>query len=774
MANTLEKIASSVKSISATVLSKMTHGTMRTGDPDNVSSQISANDLDGAEQEKLARYLTGTAKIDADKLIRQGEEWFEEARQGRWEHHEDFFMGLAFFAGKHNYYWDQNANGGQGMLQTFPNSAGNTDFDEKFYQADENFFAVMIERAVARLTAAYPDAWGAPLNDTDKDKLAAQVLRSVNGHCSRETNRDKLLAAVCLYILLTTTTFVEVGWDPKAYADIGIPKPDGSIDYHREQIGDVCNRIVMEIDAYPDPNAALSGRGIHGGAYFIKHHLMNVQDISDKWGIEVEATSGGSTYGYLLQRMELIAGDYSRAIAKFKNCAEVTEVWNRPSKQYPEGRFWVYSGSRLLWAGMWPYEKKDKYPFVEFGFKENAGSVWAQNMGKKLISVQRRINRLATYKAALLEWNRPTILAPSNANIAPDDLLNPTLYKIIPYDPPQVGGAEPKFWAPPPMGSDLFEYKKELVDTMEALAGVRDLNGPDGQPIQSGSMYSLMLKTDKERLAPVIKMMGQGRKELYEWDGALYRQFGASFPRLLGIDDTAIPPAELQGGNAAATALVDIQALKDGNARVIMEEGSGEARLPEAEEEQLQNIMKLLISALAQPGGIALVEWFLKQTQAIRSDTETDRLVQGVQQLAADQAQQQATGAANVQQMKGQQAVQALQMKQKAEQDAQQAEIEGEQIKAAINVHAQGLIQQWRAQTDMAVEQQRFQNTMAQLQAKSAMPNISLSGKLSPGGEYSAEEKSGLSPSDVTTITKMLTPAPMGARGQQNGSKSKA
>jgi hypothetical protein len=777
MSTLVEKVKSTAQAFSSKILSQLTHGTMKTGDPDNVSSIIGYGDLDAAEQEKLSRYLTGTAELDAKKLIDQGEEWFEEARAGRWEHHEDFFTGLAYWAGKQNYYWNQQANGGSGMMQAFPAAEGNTDFDEKFYQQDENYFAVMIERALARITAAYPDAWAAPDNDTEKDKLAAQVLRSINGHASRETNRDQLMEDVCLYMLLTTTTFIEVGWDAKAYADIGIPQPDGSVDYHKVQVGDICNAIVMAIDAYPDPNAGLSKKGIHGGAYFIKRHLMNVQDIADKWGREVSATSSGSTFGYLQQRMELIAGDYSRAIARFQNSTEVTEVWNRPSKQYPQGRFWVYSADRtLLWAGLWPYEKKDKYPFVAFEFKKNAGSVWALNMGKKLSSCQRRLNRLATYKAALLEWSRPTILAPSNCNIAPDDFLNPTLYKVIGYDGVSTGGAEPKFWVPPPMGDDLFKYKQELIETMEALAGVRDLNGADAQPISSGTEYGLRLKTDKERITTAIKMMGRGRKELYEWDGALMRQFGATFPRLLGIDDMAIPTRDLQGPNAAATKLVDLQALRDGSTRVILEEGSGEARLPEAQEEQLQEITKLLISALAQPGGLAIVQWYLGQSQAIRSDAEVDRLFNGVRQLIAENAQQQAAAAMNVQQLKGNQANQQQQNKVAADQAQQQAETEADQQKAAIDVHSQFLIQQYRTQADMAVEQQRFQNAMQQIYAKGSMPSIALAGKLSPGGEYSAEQKSGLSPSDIAAITKMLMPAPpMGnSKGQSNGTSQKS
>lgn len=752
---------------------------MKTADPDNVSSMIGYGDLDQSEQEKLQSYLAGssggvTYKQMASLLFEQGEEWFEQARVGRIEHHEDFFCGLAAWAGKHNLYWNGEANGGSGMMQGFPNAEGNTDFDEKFAFKYENVYRVMIERAIARITAAYPDAWGAPLNDTDKDKMAAQILRSINGHCSRTTNRDQLMEDVCLYMLITTTTFIEVGWNPKAYADLGIPNPDGSVDYHREQIGDVVNGLVMAIDAYPDPNAALNGGDIHGGAFFIKRHLMNIQDVADQWGREVTPTAPGSTYGFLQQRLEYIAGDHSRLLSKIKSATEITEVWNKPSKQYPDGRFWVYSADKtLLWGGKWPYEKKDKYPFVEFGFKKNAGSVWALNMGKDLLPTQRTLNRLATYLAARLEWDRPTILAPSNCAIAPDDFLNPTLYKVIGFEGPSTGGALPIYNQPPQPGDFYFNYEKSLLNKMELLAGVRDLNGPDGQPIQSGTQYSLMLKTDKERLAPAIKVMGRGRRDLYEWDDALMRQFGDSFPRLLGLDDMAIPQKDLQGPNVAAAKLTDLQALKDGQTRVILEDGSGEARLPEAQEEQLQEIMKLLIAAQANPGGPAIVEWYLTQCQAIRSDVETDRLVVGLKEQIAQQAQQQAQTQMSIQGMKGQQAQQAQQAKQQADTEQLQQETAADQAKAAISVHSEAMTEQFRGQVDMVVNSAKFQQAMALMHAKNTLPTITLAGKLSPGGEASAERNAGLTPSDVATVEKMLMPPKPVAGGKPNGSTAR-
>jgi hypothetical protein len=711
-------------------------------DPENIDSQVDRSDLKKPDSQPAAG--------EARKLVELGEERYEESRLGRWRRNADIFTGIALFQGKA--WLDYDDASGSNMPVKGANT--NPDFDEKFVRKSENIVRVMVERAVARITAAYPDAWAAPLTDSDKDKAAAQIARSVTAHCTRHTHRQRLLRDAILAMLISTTVFIEVGWDPKAMADTGVPQPDGSIEYHEARIGDVVNNLMLAIDAYPDPNAVLTGNGIHDGAYFIKRCIRSVDFVKQKWGKTVKATTTSGTYGSLEQRLEWLADDHGRANTRNKNCTEVTEVWEKPQDDlYPEGRFWAYSGDKtLLWAGPWPYEKKDRYPFVAMQYQTNQASIWGLNMTRDLRDVQISINKLATYLAGRLEWDRPVLFNPDNSQIAPDDLISPQYAQIIGYKGEQVGGAKPTWVYPPPPGDFYFALRKQLMDTAEFIAGVHDFNSDAATPPSSGFEFELRQEEDKSRLRPVIDHISECVVELYEWDIALYRQYGSSFPRLMGIDDKAVPTKSLAGQGAAASAMVDLQALKDGHCRVVLQPGSGEAKLPAAQQEELNKFVGLMAKGIPSP----VLEFYLDGCTWIRSDANVDRLIANYKLYEAAQAQQQMA----MQSMKGDQAQQQLQAKNQAAQSQANIQVQAEQAKAAIDVHAQSLEQTWRMQADQATENDRFAHSMALLQAKqnTVVPTVSIAVKADPTATASAEEKAGLESSDPATVKAMLMP----------------
>lgn len=746
MAQNPNKLAAAISS----GVKAITQGVSKLRNTDNISGQVGREDLAKPDDAPGGANDIAATQIDRDKLVKLGDEWYEEARIGRSEHHEQFFTGLAFYAGKQNHFWNQEAGGGDGLMQPFPGSGGgNPDMAEKFIHKQENLIRVYAERAVARICAAYPDAWAAPLTDSDTDKLAAQVARSVIAHCVRETGLAAILRDATLDAVLTTTVFIETGWDNKAECDFGIPQTDGSVQYHRVQGGDVRCSELLAIDCYPDPNAGATGRGIHGGDYFIKRTLHSVTDVENKWGIKVSPTAPGATYSYLRQRLEYIAGDHSRILSRMKNSTEVTSVWNKPSPEYPDGRYWVYSGDKtILHAGKWPYERMDRYPFEEIYIAKNAGSVWHLNLVADAIDPQRTLNRLATYLAGRLEWDRPTNFVRDDSDIVPDDVLNPAYGKVTAYNGNSRAG--PPVWTfPPPPGSFYFDLERSLLNKIELIFGVHDFNSDTANQPSSGFEYELRMQEDKSRLGPIVQRNCEAVVEIYKWFIALNMQFGAAFPRLLGLDDKAVPTRELQGQGAAATALTDMKALRNGNCRVLLQPGSGQGKLPAAQEEELQGLIKTAAN-LAPP----LVELYVTQSNVIRNDVVKDRFIHDYAAYMAQEQQQ----AQQIQQMKGNQAQQQNQQKAEQEQQAAQIVLQADQEKSAIAVHASSLEQQWRLQTDMATNQQKFEQSMALLQAKGATPTVTLAGKLGPVGTASAEEAANLKPDDPATMKALLMP----------------
>jgi hypothetical protein len=741
------------------VASSLLKGALRVIDPSNVDSQVERGDLKNPESQP--------AVGDEKELISLGEERFEESRMGRWSHNGRAFSGIAMFQGRQQDYWDEDA----GEMMPLPGVGGrNPDFEERMTRSKWNIIRRTAEGAVARIMAAAPDSWAAPESDSEEDKQAAQIMRSVNAHCGRTTHRQEMLEEAALVAYISTTCFIECGWDNKAWASVGFPKPDGSVEYKKAQIGDVCNHLMLCIDAYPDPNASLANGDIHNGAYFIKRCTRSLEYIQHKWGKTVAATSVSSNYGFLEQRLEWIAGDRTRDMAKVKHCTDVTEVWEKPSERYPQGRFWVYSADKtLLWAGEWPYKNPDgtpyadRYPFVPVKFQKNQASIWGLNGVDDLKPIQIDLNDLASYLRGRLQWDRPTEYVSDKAQIAPEALLSPALGRTVSYH--DRGEANPGIeWVQPPAPPAwLFTYWDKLIAQAEYISGIHDFNSDSATPPTSGFEFELRVEQEKARLARPIRNMEEVMVQLQEWDGAFYRQFGSQFPRVLGLDDKGNPG----GPDAAASALVDLRALKNGNFRVILQPGSGQSKSPAAQEQRLDEMMKIL----AQPGmNPPLAKMYLSLSSSIRSDKQTDDFNMEFAAYFAAQAQQQQS----LQAMKGQQAQGQQEQKTQAAQVQAQIDQQTAEAEAAIRVHAEMQVQAARSQADQNVEANRakqsadlenlkFSNAIAlQEHEQNAPPTFSVSMPIKPGANatQSAEKAMGFTPDTPEQIKQANTPPP--------------
>ena len=391
---------------------KLARGTRKLLDPHNVESQIKNSDL-----------LHPDERADADswidkKLITLSNERFTESFNGRWAYHQQFFSGGADFLDAAGLVYDAKTDG---MVAA---DGAQKHKEQYFYKKHHPVTRPTIERASARITSAYPEAFAAPQTDSDEDKLAAHVAGACWANDQRENRFPALLEYVVQAFLATMNVFMECGWDANAYAEIGVPQADGSIKYSRERVGAFRMAPLLAIDCYPDPNAAFSrGRSIHDGAYFIKEQFMTVDHIMETWGVRIDATdSTEGMYGMLDQRFRFLSGDFSREVSKNKNGAKVRTVYEKPSPQFVKGRLWVHSGDKMLHKGWWPSKKNDRYPFVDFHYKDNTGSIWALNMASGLHDVQVEVNRAFSSLAGMMEWWVPMLFVGKSAGIPPTAL----------------------------------------------------------------------------------------------------------------------------------------------------------------------------------------------------------------------------------------------------------------------------------------------------------------------------------------------------------------
>lgn len=712
-------------------------------DPNNLDSQLTPSDL------KTPAPTPTQPEADLLKLVSRRR---MASQSAQYIHVRDTMLGMAAYNGNMWTEW----NGTTGQLQQLPLAT-----EDKYLRKSFNFARALVEKQLARATAQYPDVWSAPITDDPTDKEAAQIARSVMAHCAHINKRPELLRTWIKSALNSTTTWVRVGWNGRLMAPTGIPGPDGQTTYSEERIGDVEEHVTLPIDVLVDPNC---GGNIHQGAYVLEQHAYSLELIHKNWPGsfgKVEPTMGDGTYASYLRRLQGIAHDTSNTMM-LKNSAVVTQMWEMPSEAYKEGRFTVTTENCVLYAGDWPYEKKDKYPYVGLAYEENAGSAFGLNMIGILLEPQLAFNQIWTQIIRRLMGDKLSIFVPVGSKVSPDFYVNPRDYNKFVVE----GGQEPKFVSPPPLSEAWFGAADKLEAYMEQLAGVHNIVGDDGVPANiSGVALELAYAEDRSRLAPFIGRIESALVELAEWEIALYKQFGTQYDRILGLDDQAIP-AGAKSGAFVAGKLQTMQALKNGNLRVIVTPGSGISKLPAAKDEQILELGKA--GAFGEPGSPSAAHAMLTLTQGVRSNENVDNILRMVDQQAAQEQANQPNPMA-VAQMQAQAAQQELQMKGEQEQHLAAIQVDAEKQKQAARGAEDRLTEQARSenalreiaaqsQADLAKIEATSRADIAKIEASANNVSLSLTAKAGPEITNSMAEAAGLEPDKTETMKDMLMP----------------
>jgi len=380
--------------------------------------------------------------------------------------------------------------------------------------------------------------------------------------------------------------------------------------------------------------------------------------------------------------------------------------------------------------------------------------VWGLNYVAPMLGIQTDLNDLATYLSGRMMWDRPVLLRPSASHMDPEAVTMMEYGNVIDYKSVHMGGDKPEWFYPSPPGDFWFKQEQRLMAKLAFISGIHEFNSDGAVTINSAKEYELRLEEDKSRTHPILDHISEGIAEIQQWEVELYRQYGAEFPRLLGLDDKQVPAKALEGPGAAAAAMVDLQGLRNGQCRVVYVPGSGIARLPAARQEELLELCKAMIGMPAP-----VVEFLLTQLQAIRSDQDVDRFLAAYKVYEQQQSQQ----ALQVQQMKGQQA------QQENEQKAQ-----AEETREATAVHSEALKQHLRVAADAYIENLRTSNKIAEMQASTQnAPKVSVGFQVKPDPEMTQElGKKFLGVEGDVAMSKQMLITPKPAPGQQKESSS--
>lgn len=716
---------------------------LKTQDPDNVDispspSQLIQDQLEQSQREQdyvalLTRNLTA-AKSHKDTVATK-----------------DIVTGVAFFQDMH---WHRYKDG---VMQVVDNS---TDLMKV------PFIKGFVQKRRARVCSQYPDVWPAPLTSDDRDKLAAQTARSINAHCFRRNDRMAMVREWVTASLTESTAFIKVTWSPTAIAEVATTKADGTVEYVKAPIGDVDECVIHSGEMFIDPaacgNFQSAGYVIHNGV----KPLAYVQETykCKERGLHVEPDVFDSNFEQLAS-----SGSFGGSSNR-KNAVVISEMWVKPCPRYPKGLVVTTAGKVLLRCTDWPYDVKDKYPFIPLGYEARVGSPWAMNMVTPLVDGQIAYNSVITKMVKRANWDKITIFMNNASNVDVDFYENAQDYNKI-----SGNGMPPQFLQPQSPGGFYDNLLQRIYKGLCDTTGIHDLVSDDGLPAGlSGIALELYEESDRNRDLTFLGAIESGLAGLAEWEIEMYRQFAVNeYPRMMAIDDQSIPSNASGRKDMAGAQKVEMQSLKDGACRVYYTPGSGIAKTAAAKEEELQKWVQL--GAFGKPGDPSVAHAVAALSQTIRSSDLVDNVLKIIdQQAAQDQANQpnpaaiaqaQAQAAQQQQSMLLQFKQQELELQQQhdvAKMDAEQSHaIELAAIKAHEEEQKQTFIAQSqiaikKADTDEAIRlgEATTQQKIRLMQAENALPKVSLTGKLDNDALVSAEKQLGYETASPDEIRK--------------------
>jgi hypothetical protein len=520
---------------------------------------------------------------------------------------------------------------------------------------------------------------------------------------------------------------------PTGPPGMGVPLP--KLHVKSAPIGDVDECVTPAFEMYPDPKARLWEEC----GWIIHCKLQTLTYIQDKFGdrgyrVRGEVTGQSPSSGYWEGRLDAITGEtYRTATQVNSNSAYVYEMWEKPTPRYRKGRLIRVAGRVLLTSPDeldWPYDKRDTFPFVPLTFQNKFGTIWGLNAVHDLVPLQRHLNNILSRIVDRINTDKPTILVPKGSEVGIDEYQSRRNFQKVYYEP----GMPPTYQAPPPINGDWFNAIAVIKGLIEDISGVHEVsNGSVPPGVTAGTAIELLQNSDNTQLAEFIGNIETACRQRADWELALVAQFYAE-PRLVAISQENSLPA------AAMNARSFQHLTSGGRCRVEVTPGSAMPKMPGMQQQQMLDVLK---AGGFTPDMLPVMEIFWEMMGLERSDTMPQRLDYALQKISA---YRQATQP-NPAQMA---AVQAQAAQQQAAQAAQTA----------------AQLQQIKTQADMALENQKNQNRIQQIQAEAqanianddrqlqrdamlqaqdkAVPNVTIAFKGDPAATVNLERQLGL------------------------------
>lgn len=340
----------------------------------------------------------------------------------------------------------------------------------------------------------YPHSFYVVPNTTEPEDKKAAIVSSIlieytNAlrHFNHKVNFAKLWA------LVAGNVFWKEWWNKGLYGYV-----EGKGGKPTKESGDVDYNWVNPFNVRPDPH----GKAREEWRWFIEGKLVPKATLEDEFGLsrgKLPEEKFPSAEKGLFQRDNAVAPKEPMVIRM--------ERWERPSKDYPNGRFSVMAGNFLLWDGDSPAPEGDIPYFHLMGLMPILDEQWGESSVKMAQEAQRQFNRFGSIVDEHVRYFRPKAMIPRNA--LPDRekaAFCRAGIDFVEFNP--TGYGNPYWASPPPLPEIIIRWLNFLETEIEAETSVRKtLQGqlPKYATRASEALFQGLMAQDQKVIYPAIE-----------------------------------------------------------------------------------------------------------------------------------------------------------------------------------------------------------------------------------------------------------------------------
>ena len=424
-----------------------------------------------------------------------------------------------------------------------------------FWQQREvyNHIAPILETRLAKLARVKAKPIVRPATSDDIDVAAASLSTKLIDAVCKENDFSSELSEANMWSEITGAAFFKVIWDKQAGKAIGT-------DNIRE--GDVKISVCPPFELFPEDISIVD---IDKQSSIMHVKALTVGEVKKLWDKDVK---GGEVNVFTFDRSQVAGGfGYTATLPnivseKREDSVTVIEKYEKPTKEFPNGRLIIVAGDKLVYTGDLPFVNGENgertYPFARQQCLENLTNFFGTSVVERIIPVQRAYNAIKNRKHEFMNRIALGVLAVEDGSCDTDNLEEEGLPpgKILVY---RQGSTPPVMLSPQQIPAEFSREEEKLLNEFTMISGVSEVTTYSQVPsnVTSGRAISMLLEQDDTRISITADSLRDCVKRVGKHILRLYRQF-AKVPRVKRIvgENGEIETASFSAGNIGSEDIV--------------------------------------------------------------------------------------------------------------------------------------------------------------------------------------------------------------------------